>query len=58
MELKDDGIGFSPQLDKTNGLSNMRTRSCRIKSEIEINSQINSGTEVHLIFPEFKTQHV
>jgi signal transduction histidine kinase len=59
MELKDDGIGFSPEeLDKTNGLSNMRTRSGRIKSEININSQPNSGTEVHLIFPEFKTQHV
>ena len=59
MELKDDGIGFSPEeLDKTNGLSNMRTRSGRIKSEIEINSETNSGTEVHLIFPEFKTQHV
>ncbi len=59
MELKDDGIGFLPEeLDKTNGLSNMRARSGRIKSEIKINSQTNNGTEVHLIFPEFKTQQV
>ncbi len=59
MELKDDGIGFSVEtLNKTNGLLNMRTRSGRIKSEIRIDSMVNSGTEVHLVFPEFKTQHV
>jgi len=59
MELKDDGIGFSPEeLDKTNGLANMRTRSNRIKSDIKIHSEANSGTEVHLVFPEFKTQPV
>jgi signal transduction histidine kinase len=59
MELKDDGIGFSPEeLAKTNGLANMRTRSGRIKSTIKIDSQVNSGTVVHLVFPEFKTQHV
>jgi ligand-binding sensor domain-containing protein/signal transduction histidine kinase len=59
MELKDDGIGFSPEeLDKTNGLANMKTRSSRIKSEIKVISQLNSGTEVHLLFPEFKPQHV
>jgi ligand-binding sensor domain-containing protein/signal transduction histidine kinase len=59
MELKDDGIGFSPEaLEKTNGLSNMRTRSSRIKSDIKINSKTSNGTEVHLVFPEFKTQLV
>jgi signal transduction histidine kinase len=59
MELKDDGIGFSVEtLNKTNGLLNMRTRSGRIKSEIRIDSMVNRGTEVHLVFPEFKTQHV
>ncbi len=55
MELKDDGVGFSPEeLDQTNGLVNMRTRTGRIKSEINIISQANGGTEVHLVFPEFK----
>jgi len=59
MELKDDGVGFSPEaLNKTNGLLNMRTRSGRIKSEIKISSLVNKGTEVHLVIPEFKTQHV
>jgi signal transduction histidine kinase len=59
MELKDDGIGFSPEeLDKTNGLANMRTRSSRIKSDINLISETNKGTEVHLVFPEFKTQPV
>ncbi len=59
MELKDDGLGFLQEaLDKTNGLSNMRTRAMRIKSKLKIDSQINQGTEVRLVFPEFKTQPI
>jgi len=59
MELRDDGIGFSSEaLDKTSGLANMHTRSGRIKSEIKIYCQVDKGTEVHLMFPEFKIQHV
>ncbi len=55
MELEDDGIGFSPDaLDKTNGLANMRARTARIKLKLKIVSQVNQGTQVRLLFPEFK----
>jgi len=59
MELKDDGVGFSQEaLANTNGLANMRTRAGRIKSAIQIESQVNQGTQMRLIFPEFKTHTV
>ncbi len=57
MELKDDGCGFAPDaIDKTNGMANMNARANRIKSYVKIESQPGNGTEVHLLFPEIKTQ--
>jgi len=59
MELKDDGKGFKVNgTARSNGLSNMNVRAARIKSVVKIESQENLGTEIHLLIPEFKTQHV
>jgi signal transduction histidine kinase len=59
MELKDDGKGFSLNgTTRSNGLGNMSVRAARIKSTVKIESEENKGTEIHLLIPEFKTQHV
>jgi ligand-binding sensor domain-containing protein/signal transduction histidine kinase len=59
MDLKDDGKGFVVNgTARSNGLGNMNVRASRIKSNVKIKSQENIGTEIHLLIPEFKTQHV
>lgn len=58
MELKDDGCGFEIESSaRTNGLLNMKTRASRIKSAVRVVSRPGHGTEVHLLFPELKTQN-
>jgi signal transduction histidine kinase len=59
MDLTDDGKGFSVNgTSRSNGLGNMNVRASRIKSVVKIESEENKGTEIHLLIPEFKTQHV
>ncbi|HTH56569.1 MAG TPA: two-component regulator propeller domain-containing protein [Cyclobacteriaceae bacterium] len=59
MDLVDDGKGFSVNgTARSNGLGNMNVRASRIKSIVKIESEENKGTEIHLLIPEFKTQHV
>lgn len=59
MDLKDDGKGFVVNgTARSNGLGNMNVRAARIKSSVKIESKENNGTEIHLLIPEFKTQHV
>lgn len=59
MDFKDDGKGFSVSgTARSNGLGNMNVRAARIKSQVKIESKENVGTEIHLLIPDFKTQHV
>jgi len=49
--LEDDGIGFSPEeLEKSNGLQNIRDRANRISAVLRIHSVRQQGTKIILNF--------
>jgi signal transduction histidine kinase len=51
MQIRDDGKGFDNLTPSTgNGLSNMRERAIQIKGNLSVDSNLNSGTTVTLIF--------
>jgi len=51
MELQDDGQGFLVhQLEKLNGIKNMRSRAERIHAAVRIRSMPQAGTTISLIF--------
>lgn len=51
MSFEDDGVGFyTGDLEKSNGLKNIRTRAERIKSLLRIQSVKNVGTKITLNF--------
>ena len=56
MTIMDDGIGIDPLVLEERkqshvGLSIMRERAQKVNARIEIDSEINQGTTVHLILP-------
>jgi signal transduction histidine kinase len=54
--LEDDGVGFyTGDIDKLNGLKNIRERADRINSVIRITSIKNHGTKIVLVFTLTKT---
>ncbi|MEJ1237800.1 two-component regulator propeller domain-containing protein [Chryseolinea sp. T2] len=54
--LEDDGVGFSPdQLQKSNGLQNIRDRANRINAVLRIHSEKHQGTKIILNFALNKT---
>ena len=56
MSFEDDGVGFYPgDLEKSNGLKNIRERADRIKSLLRIQSVRNKGTRIALNFKLNKT---
>ena len=56
MSIEDDGIGFNTSdIDKLNGLKNIRVRGDRINSVVRITSTKNQGTKILLIFTLTKT---
>jgi signal transduction histidine kinase len=56
LTLEDDGVGFyTGDIDKLNGLKNIRERADRIKSVIRITSIKNHGTKIVLVFTLTKT---
>lgn len=51
MSFEDDGIGFySGDLEKSNGIKNIRERADRIKALLRIQSNKNKGTRIILHF--------
>jgi two-component sensor histidine kinase len=58
LQIEDDGIGFDPCLKYAersttlagNGLVNVKSRSDELNAEIKIESEINKGTKVSLVF--------
>ena len=56
MSFEDDGIGFyTGDIEKTNGLKNIRERADRIKALLRIQSMKNKGTRIVLTFKLNKT---
>jgi signal transduction histidine kinase len=56
MSLEDDGIGFyTGEIQKTNGLKNIRERADRIQALLRIHSEKNKGTKIVLHFKLNKT---
>jgi ligand-binding sensor domain-containing protein/signal transduction histidine kinase len=56
MSFEDDGVGFSPgELEKSNGLRNIRERADRLKAVLRIQSTGNKGTRIVLNFKLNKT---
>ncbi|MGC3948735.1 MAG: hypothetical protein QM762_30250 [Chryseolinea sp.] len=54
--LEDDGVGFSPdELQKSNGLQNIRDRANRINAVLRIHSEKHQGTKIILNFALNKT---
>lgn len=51
LHIKDDGIGFDKATIKSNGigLTNMKNRAAIIGADFSLESQENSGTELHII---------
>jgi signal transduction histidine kinase len=51
MSLEDDGVGFyTGEVQKTNGLKNIRERADRIHAFLRIQSEKNQGTKIVLNF--------
>ena len=51
MILEDDGRGFDTgDVDKLNGVRNMKSRADRIQSDLDVRSTENIGTTIRLIF--------
>ncbi len=56
LTLEDDGVGFyTGDIDKLNGLKNIRERADRINSVVRITSIKNQGTKIVLVFTLTKT---
>jgi len=56
MYLRDDGIGFyTDEIEKSNGLQNIRERADRIHAFLRIHSEKNKGTTITLSFKLTKT---
>jgi signal transduction histidine kinase len=56
MAIEDDGVGFSTgDVQKSNGLKNIRERSDRIHAVLRIQSSKNQGTKIVLTFTLNKT---
>lgn len=56
MSFEDDGVGFyTGDLEKSNGLKNIRERADRIKALLRIQSNKNKGTKIVLNFKLNKT---
>ena len=56
MILEDDGVGFlSDEIEKSNGLKNIRERADRIHAQLRITSMKNKGTKIVLQFKLTKT---
>jgi signal transduction histidine kinase len=56
MSLEDDGIGFyTDDVQKSNGLQNIRERADRINAELRIHSEKDLGTKIILNFKITKT---
>jgi len=56
LSLEDDGVGFFPeQLEKSNGLQNIRERANRINALLRITSVKQEGTKIVLNFTLNKT---
>lgn len=48
--IKDDGIGFDTNVESNrNGLRNMKMRAEKIKADLNIKSEVGSGTEINLV---------
>ena len=51
MKIRDDGKGFNNSKQSTgNGLANMHERALQMKGSLTVDSNLNSGTTVTLIF--------
>jgi len=56
MSLVDDGVGFyTDEIEKSNGLQNIRERANRINALLRIHSVKNEGTTIVLNFTLNKT---
>ncbi|WP_276370256.1 sensor histidine kinase [Chryseolinea sp. H1M3-3] len=56
MSFEDDGIGFyTGEIQKSNGLQNIRERADRINAYLRIQSEKNCGTKIFLSFKPTKT---
>jgi len=56
MAFEDDGIGFLPgEIEKSNGLKNIRERADKIRAVLRIQSTRNAGTRIALNFKLNKT---
>jgi signal transduction histidine kinase/ligand-binding sensor domain-containing protein len=57
LDFEDDGIGFSTsEIEKLNGLKNIRERADKIQAVLRIRSKEGSGTKISLSFQFIKTQ--
>jgi ligand-binding sensor domain-containing protein/signal transduction histidine kinase len=55
MELKDDGKGFIlSEIEKLNGIRNMRSRAERMQATVNVKSSPGSGTIISLLFSTIK----
>lgn len=52
LKIKDYGVGFDPEdLDRGNGLENMKKRARNLKGSLDIHSTPGEGTTLHLQIP-------
>lgn len=57
LDFEDDGIGFSAsEIEKLNGLKNIRERADKIQAVLRIRSKEGSGTKISLSFQFIKTR--
>ena len=55
LKIVDNGIGFKVnQIDKGNGIDNMKKRAVALKGRIQLKSELNKGTSIILIVPVSK----
>lgn len=58
LSVSDDGCGFDVcEKSESSGLKNMSSRAKLLKSEFEINSKINEGTQMNLKYNIFKDDY-
>jgi len=51
ISISDNGIGFDTELVKSsNGLKNLKKRADKLKAQISIDSVVNKGTEIQLLY--------
>lgn len=55
MELQDDGKGFVlSEIQKLNGIKNMKSRADRMQAKVQVKSNTGSGTTISLLFSTTK----